>query len=376
MAEESQGQEKTEQATQRKQTKAREEGQVARSRELNTMVLVTMGALGLMAVVPWGADRIMALTARIIELAREPDDNFLEALSLATSETLLVMVPLLSIMFAAGIGSSVATGGFILSGKALAFKGERLSPLKGFKRMFSAKSLVELVKSVAKFVLVSGVAVLTLSYVLHDVLNIGRLAIEPAIGHGLGIVAVALLLIGSTLVLIALIDVPFQIAQHKKQLKMTKQEVKDEMKDTEGKPEVRSRIRQAQQEIARRRMLQDVPEADVVITNPEHFSVAIKYDSLAMEAPLVVAKGADLIAFRIREVAAANEVPIVAVPSLARAVYHATDIGQEIPSGLYVAVAQVLAYVYQLRQFQAGRGAAPSPLGSVNVPPEFEVERK
>ena len=161
------------------------------------MVLITMGALGLMAVVPWGADRIMAVTKRIIEMARVPDANFLEALRLATSETLWVMVPLLSIMFAAGIGSSVATGGFVLSGKALAFKGERLSPLKGFKRMFSTKSLVELAKSIAKIFLVSGVAILTLSYVLHDVLNIGRLAIEPAIGHGLDIVAVSLLLIAT-----------------------------------------------------------------------------------------------------------------------------------------------------------------------------------
>ena len=232
------------------------------------MVLVIMGALGLMAVVPWGADRVMALTQRIIQMAQTPDDNFMDVLGLATTETLLVIVPLLAIMFAAGIGSSVLTGGFILSGKALAFKGERMSLLKGFKRMFSAKSLVELVKSIAKFVLISGVAVLTLSYLLHDVLNIGRLAIEPAIGHGLSVVAVALLLIGSALVLVAVADVPFQIAQHKKQLKMTKQEVKDEMKDTEGKPEVRARIRQAQQEIARRRMLEDVPHADVVITNP------------------------------------------------------------------------------------------------------------
>ncbi|MCZ6854859.1 MAG: EscU/YscU/HrcU family type III secretion system export apparatus switch protein, partial [Gammaproteobacteria bacterium] len=197
---------------------------------------------------------------------------------------------------------------------------------------------------------------------------------EVAIREGLSIVSLSLLLIGSALVVIAAIDIPFQIAQHKKQLRMTKQEVKDEMKDTEGKPEVRSRIRQIQQEIARRRMLKAVPDADVVITNPEHFSVAIKYDNGVMAAPIVVAKGADHMAFRIRELAGAHNVPILSLPSLARAVYYATEPGEEVPAGLYMAVAQVLAYVYQLEMYHRGQTAKQPALGDVSIPPEYVVE--
>lgn len=374
MAEESQGQEKTEEPTQRKQAKAREEGQVARSRELNTMVLITMGAFGLMAVVPWGAKRILDLTENIFRLSALPNENYSTVLGLAAREALQVIVPFLAILFVAGIGSSVATGGFLLSGKALAFKGERLSPIKGFKRMFSSRSLVELAKSIAKFLIIAGVAILTLSLLIDEVLNVGRLSIESAIGEGLSIVVLGLVLIGSTLIFIAVVDVPFQIAQHKKQLKMTKQEVRDELKDTEGRPEVRSRIRQVQQEIAQRRMLEDVAQADVVITNPEHFSVAIKYDGDAMEAPVVLAKGADLMAFRIRELANAHQIPVLRVPALTRAIYYVTDAGHEIPAGLYIAVAQVLAYVFQLREYRAGRAVAPASLGEVAVPSEFEVD--
>ena len=221
MAEESQGQEKTEDPTARKQAKAREEGQVARSRELNTMVLVTMGAFGLMAVVPWGAQRILGLTESIIRLSALPEDNYLMVLGLAAEETLWVVVPFLAILFVAGIGSSVATGGFVISAKAIAFKGERLSPIKGFKRMFSSRSLVDLAKSIAKFLVIAGVAVATLALLIDDVLNVGRLAIEPAIGEGLSIVVLGLVLIGSTLIVIAVVDVPFQMAQRKKQLKLT-----------------------------------------------------------------------------------------------------------------------------------------------------------
>lgn len=374
MAEETQSQEKTEEATPRKKTKAREEGQVARSRELNSMALVSVGALALMAFAPWGASKLMSLTRRVFDLARAPEAHWLEALSYSVTEALWVIVPVLFMLLLAGVGSSVAVGGFLISGKAISFKASRMSPVSGFKRMFSMRSLVELAKSLAKFVLIAGVAVLTLVYVMEDLLVIGFLAPQNAVAHGLWIVMVALLLIGSTLVLIAAIDVPFQMAQHTKQLKMTKQEVRDEMKDSEGKPEVKSRIRQLQQEIAQRRMLEDVPTADVVITNPEHFSVAICYDSAAMGAPVVVAKGADHMAFRIREIAQAHEVPMLPVPALTRAVYYATDLGEEIPSGLYMAVAQVLAYIYQLQQYRRGQGAQPPHLGPLSVPPEFFVE--
>ena len=239
--------------------------------------------------------------------------------------------------------------------------------------MVSLKALEELAKSIAKFLLISGVAVLTLTVLLDDLLAIGALPVQSAIGEGLSIAGTGLLLVGSSLVVVALIDVPFQLHEHNKQLKMTKQEVKDELKDTEGKPEVRSRIRQLQQELARRRMLQDVPNADVVITNPDHFSVAIRYDAQTMAAPVLVAKGIDLMAFRIRDVAREHSVAIIESPALSRAVYFNTEIGTEIPAGLYVAVAQVLAYVYQLRQFERGRAAQRPELGRVEVPEEYFV---
>ena len=374
MAEENPGQERDEEATPRKRQKAREEGQVPRSRELNSMALVCMAALALMMLAPWGASRLMALTRRVFEMASAPQDHWIEVLQMSAGESALVMVPFLALTALAGIASSVAVGGFLISGKAVAFKASRMNPLNGFKRMFSTRSLVELAKSLAKIVVISGIAVITLSYVMGDLLHIASLSVENAVRSGLYMVLVALLLLGAVLVLIAAIDVPFQIHQHEKQLKMTRQEVKDEMRDTEGKPEVRSRIRQLQYEMSRRRMLEDVPKADVVITNPEHFSVAIKYDAASMSAPVVLAKGADHLAFRIREIAGAANVPLLRIPALTRAVYYATEPGQEIPPGLYVAVAQVLAYVYQLEQYRRGQVANEPQLGEVPVPDEYQVE--
>lgn len=338
------------------------------------MALVSLGALGLMAFAPWGAGRLLDLTRRIFELAGSPEAHWLEALKLSSAEAVAVALPVLAVLLVAGVASSVAVGGFVVSPKALAFKTSRMNPIKGLQRMFSLRSLMELAKSIAKFLLISGVAVLTLAYVMDDLLGIGRLAVESAIGEGLWIVMVALLLIGSTLVLVAALDVPFQIAQHARQLRMTKQEVRDEMKETEGKPEVRSRIRQLQREIAQRRMLDDVPKADVVITNPQHYSVAIRYDAASMAAPVVVAKGGDHMAFRIREVADAHDVPVLAVPPLTRAVFYATEIGEEIPPGLYMAVAQVLAYIYQLQQYRRGQTAQAPQLGPLPVPDEYYVE--
>ncbi len=374
MAEEQQSQEKTEEPTARRKEKAREEGQMARSRELNSMALMVTGGLGLLMVAPWGAGRMLSLTEKIFSAAGSPKAEPLALLRISAEETVLTVLPFLLMISFAGVVSSVAVGGFVLAPKAMAFKGNRLSPMQGFKRMFSAKSAMELVKSIAKIVLIAGVAVGTLSVLLEDLMFIGALPIEEAISEGLGVVMIALILIGSSLVLIAVIDVPFQIAQHHKQLKMSHQEVKDEMKDTEGKPEVKAKVRQLQQEMSQRRMLDDVPTADVVITNPEHFSVAIRYDPETMPAPVVVAKGADHVAFRIREVAAAHSVPVLPQPALARAVYHNAEIGMEIPAGLYVAVAQVLAYIYQLKQADRGRAARPSALDAIEVPDEFFVE--
>lgn len=372
MAEEQKAQEKTEEATPRKLEKSREEGQVARSRELNSVAIVTFGAIAAIAVMPSIANDILTLTTRQFEQAANLNQPLQQYLAAAVFDGLVAIAPLSIVLFMAGALSSIMVGGLVIAPKALRPKLERLSLLKGFGRMFSAKAAVELGKSIAKFFLIASVATAVLAVFLGELLQLGSLPVRVAIGQSLEVVAIAFVLIGCALILVAVLDVPFQIAQHKKQLKMTKQEVKDELKDSEGKPEVKAKIRALQQQVAQRQMLEDVPTADVVITNPEHFSIAIKYDGGNMAAPLLIAKGVDFMAMRIREVAGANDVPIVAAPPLARAIYYTTDVQQEIPEELYLAVAQVLAYVYQLNEYQAGTRATKPNLGEVVVPPGLD----
>ncbi len=373
MAEEQLGQEKTEEPTPRKEEKAREDGQVARSRELNGMAMLVTGSLGLVVFGGSYASTFAEIMRRSATMASASDDQMFAALEYAANEALWVTVPLLGLVMLAGIASSIGMGGLVLSAKAIAFKGNRMSPLAGFKRMFSLRALVELGKAIAKVTVVVGVAMAVLNAMAPDMLALAFAPLEQAVLDSLSMVAWSLVGLSVSLVVIAVVDVPFQLAEFKKQLRMTRQEVKDEMKDSEGRPEVKSRIRRLQQEFARRRMFADVPNADVVITNPEHYSVALKYDAESMAAPVVLAKGADLIAFKIREIAAAHGVPVLESPALTRAVYHATDVGGEVPAALYVAIAQVLAYVYQLRRFKAGGAAAPRPLADVEIP---EVYRR
>ena len=225
--------------------------------------------------------------------------------------------------------------------------------------MFSLKSLVELIKSIAKIAVVMSVAVLLIQSNMDSLLGLSEQDVVLAMTHAVQILGWCFFTLSCTMILIALFDVPFQIYDHTKKLKMTKQEIKDEFKDTEGKPEVKRKIRQLQYEMSQRQMLKDVPEADVVITNPTHFSVALKYDPESAGAPILLAKGHDHMALKIREIAKENGVEMVASPPLARSIYHHSEVGQEIPSGLYVAVAQVLAYVFQLKQFR--RRVSPRP---------------
>jgi flagellar biosynthetic protein FlhB len=235
-----------------------------------------------------------------------------------------------------------------------------MNPIKGIGRMFSARSLIELFKAIAKVGLVLTIAILILDVRTADLLAIAEEPTVPAMEHVLWTLGWSFFLLSCATIIIAVIDVPFQIYDHQKKLKMTMQEVKDEHKDSEGKPEVKGRIRQLQREMSQRRMMQDVPTADVVITNPTHYAVALKYDQNSMGAPMVVAKGGDELAFKIMEIARENKVEILRTPPLARAVYHNSDIGQEIPDGLYMAIAQVLAYVFQLRQFRKGHADKPT----------------
>ncbi|MEC9040920.1 MAG: flagellar biosynthesis protein FlhB [Pseudomonadota bacterium] len=374
MAEENDNsQEKTEEPTPRRLEKAKEEGQTARSKELATMAVLLAGAGGLLIFgTSLGAsiESIMR-DSFVIERSAIFDTRHMSVqLILAAKEAAWALSPILVMLLIAAIAGSVGIGGLLFSAKAIAPKFNRMDPIKGLGRMFSMRSLIELVKAIAKVGLVMAVAILILNLRTEDLLAIAEEPTVPAMEHVLWTLGWSFFFLSCATIAIAAIDVPFQIYDHQKKLRMTKQEVKDEYKDTEGKPEVKGKIRQLQREMAQRRMMQDVPKADVVITNPTHYAVALKYDQKTMGAPVVVAKGADKVAFKIMEIARENKVEVLRTPPLTRAVYHNTDIGEEIPDGLYMAIAQVLAYVFQLRQFRKGRGPKPG-MPDFPIPPDM-----
>jgi flagellar biosynthetic protein FlhB len=273
-------------------------------------------------------------------------------------------------MLVTALAAPVALGGWAFSTEAMSFKTEKLNPLKGLKRIFAVRGLIELLKALVKFLLIGSIGAGLLWHFLPELMGLGREPVVSALAHTGSILSVSFVVLSASLLLIAAIDVPFQLWDHSKNLKMTRQEVKDETKNTEGKPEVKSRIRAMQREIAQRRMMQEIPKADVVITNPTHYAVALRYDAERMAAPIVVAKGVELVAGQIRSVATANNVPLFEAPPLARALFYSAEIDQEVPAGLYLAVAQILAYIFQLRACTAG-GPIPVRPGEVDVPDEF-----
>lgn len=355
-------QDKSEEPTGRRIEKAREEGQVPRSKELNTAFLLITGAAGLLV---FGSQLAQGFTNIMIASFSFTRENVLDQKQMglylvnAAIEITQIVIPFLFILFIASIIGNVALGGWLFSPKSLVPKLSKLNPIKGIGRMFALKSLVELLKAFAKIGIVMTLAIIMIRSLMPEFLGLGHESVIPAMAHATQILGWSFFYLCCTMILIAAVDVPFQIYDHTKNLKMTKQEVKDEYKDTEGKPEVKQKVRQLQMEMAQRRMMQDVPDADVVITNPTHFSVALRYNPEKDAAPILLAKGHDHIALKIREIAKAHDIEQVAAPPLARSVYHHAEIGQEIPSGLYLAVAQVLAYVFQLKQFR--RRVSPRP---------------
>ena len=374
MAEQDSSQEKTQEATPRKLQKAREDGQIPRSRELTTTAVLLAGTVGLYMFGGVIIDSLVGVFRFNFALEREavfdPELMF-QHLGWSFMQALMGLLPLFGLVVIAACAAPVALGGWLFSGNALMPKLNRMDPIAGLKRMFSAKSLVELIKSIGKVLVVVFVAYLSLSFVQDELLGLSREDINSGMRHSLELSIWAAILISASTLIIAAIDVPFQIWDHAKKLKMSMQEIKDEMKDTEGKPEVKGRIRQLQREMANRRMMASVPDADVVITNPTHFSIALKYDPETMDTPIVLAKGVDHMAMKIREIARAHNIEFVQSPVLARAIYHTTEVDASIPSGLYVAVAQVLAYVFQLRNYRKGRGEKPPFPRNVPVPPDM-----
>lgn len=280
--------------------------------------------------------------------------------------------PVMITLVLAAIIGPISLGGWLFAASSMAPKFSRLNPGPGLKRMFSTKSLVELLKALAKFIIILFVALAVLSSDIDDLLRIAHEPLDMAIIHSLQVVGWSTLWMACGLILIAVVDVPVQLWESHKKLLMTKQEVRDEHKDQEGRPEVKQRIRQLQREMSQRRMMAAIPEADVVITNPTHYAVALKYDPEKGSAPVLLAKGSDFLALKIREIAAANEILLLESPALARSIYYSTELEQEIPGGLYLAVAQVLAYVYQIRQYRAGKGKRPDPLkDDLPIPPDL-----
>ncbi|MGF1707944.1 flagellar biosynthesis protein FlhB [Enterovibrio baiacu] len=375
---ENDGQERTEDATPRRREQAREKGQVPRSRELASVAVLVLGAVALMWFGGGLGEALLEVMRKFFTLTRGEIFDVTSLGNIIYGAIFHLVLPLMLILltlFVAGLVGAAALGGVSFSWEAARPKLSKMSPLQGIKRMFGKQSMVELIKSILKVALVSGVAFYLMWASLEDFFQLNIETFPANLFHALDILLNFVLLISCSLLVVVAIDVPFQIWQHNDQLKMTKQEIKDEYKDTEGKPEVKGRIRMLQREMAQRRMMSEVPSADVVITNPEHYSVALRYDSKIDKAPVVVAKGSDFLALKIREIAAEHDIMIVPAPPLARAVYYSTELEQQIPDGLFAAIAQLLAYVFQLKQYKKGRARKPKPLVEQQMPIPTELRR-
>ena len=376
---ESSSAEQTEDPTERKLRNAREEGQVARSVELPAAA-VTIGAiLTLFFMGGYWIKQMAEIFASGFKFDRKTLDNpdlMVTAFAHQIGEAFLLIVPVLLVTAILAILTSGATGGYLFSLKSTLPKFSKLSLLSGFKRMFGANAAIELLKAILKFSLVTIVLWALVSRQMDPMIQLGQMAIEPALAAAGWMIAESALWLSLSLLVIALIDAPYQKYSFIKRMRMTKQEVKDEMKDMEGQPEVKQQIRRRQREMANNRMIQKVQDADVVITNPEHFAVALSYDPTGDGAPILLAKGSDHMAARIREEAEKHGVEIFAAPPLARALYFSTEVDQAVPESLYLAVAQVIAYVFSLADVRPGVAPMLKPQPKVPASMLFDANGK
>ncbi len=373
MAEES-DQERTEEPTERRLTQARERGQIPRSRELNTVVVLLSGVAALMIfghsmmenfreIFEWD----LRISRRDLLDPQAPLSHFSHDLKMAGK----MLAPILGITTLAALLAPALIGGWNFAASNLQPKFDKLNPMTGLARMVSVQALVELIKGILKIILIGFVTYALMRLHFDDMRNLITFPMLPAALEATNLVMTTIMWLCSSLALVAAVDVPFQLWNHKRQLKMTLQEIKDEMRDSEGKPEVKGRIRNLQYEMSQRRMMEQVPGADVVLTNPTHYAVALKYDQNAMNAPRLVAKGGDLIAAQIRNTALGAGVPLLSSPTLTRAIYFSTPLDREIPAGLYIAVAQILAYIYQLKLSRTEGMDQPKPPTDLEIPEEF-----
>ncbi|RQR53237.1 flagellar type III secretion system protein FlhB [Burkholderia sp. Bp9126] len=366
---------RTEAATPRRREKAREEGQVARSRELASFALLAAGFYGAWLLSgPIGTHlRTMLRGAFTFDRATAFDTNrMLSAAGSASLEGLAALAPLLAMMGLAALLAPMALGGWLVSSKTFELKFDRLNPISGLGRIFSIQGPIQLGMSLAKTLVVGGIGGIAIWRSKEELLGLATQPLDAALADALHLVAVCCGTTVAGMLVVAALDVPYQLWQYNKKLRMTKEEVKREHRENEGDPHVKGRIRQQQRAIARRRMMAAVPKADVVVTNPTHFAVALQYTDGEMRAPKVVAKGVNLVAARIREIAAEHNVPTLEAPPLARALYHNVELEREIPGSLYSAVAEVLAWVYQLKRFRLEGGDVPATPVDLDVPAELD----
>ncbi|ALR78933.1 flagellar biosynthesis protein FlhB [[Enterobacter] lignolyticus] len=371
MADNSDSEDKTEAPTPQRLDKAREEGQIPRSRELTSLLILLVGVCVLWFGGESMARRLAALLSSGLHFDHSivNDPNLiLGQIILLIKQAMLALLPLITGVVVVAIVAPMMLGGLVFSPKSLAFKFDKLNPLPGIKRLFSAQSAAELLKAILKSVLVGCVAG---TYVWSHWPDMMRLISESplaAMGNALNMVGLCAMLVALGVIPMVGFDVFWQIHSHIKKLRMSRQDIRDEFKQNEGDPHVKGRIRQMQRAAARRRMMGDVPKADVIVTNPTHYSVALQYVEGKMSAPKVVAKGAGLIALRIREIGQEHRVPVLEAPPLARALYRHAEIGQQIPGTLYAAVAEVLAWVWQLKRWRLAGGVPPKKPENLPVP--------
>lgn len=369
--------ERTEPASSRRLEQAREEGNVPQSRELMAFMVLAAGAGAFWVLGGWLSQRSSGLLRHGLSFSREAafDTSLMTSVALSlTTEAFVLAAPIFLLTIAAAIATPFMIGGAVISPKAFQLDLSRMDPIKGFGRMLSWQSVAELVKAVLKALLIGGVLYWVVRHEQDRLFALLSQPIETALISFAQVLLYSFLALVVGLAFIAAIDVPFQLWQYHDRLKMTHEELKKEARESEGDPHLKARIRSQQRELARRRMMSEVPKADVVVTNPTHFAVALKYDSGNMSAPVVVAKGMNLIAQRIRELAGENQVPVLEAPPLARALYRHTDVGDQIPAPLYTAVAEVMAYVHQLTQFAASAGELLPPVApaAIAVPGEMD----
>lgn len=371
MADDSSDQEKTEAATPRRVEKAREDGQVARSRELTTFLLLLGGIGGLWGMGGMLYDQLGTVMEQAFLFERQ--HAFDSAAMLAHfwvlgERTLFALLPLFVLMTVLALAAPSLLGGLLISAKSLQPQLSKLNPLKGLKRMFSTQALAELGKAIAKSLLVGSVAVFFLKAHIGELMSLAEMPLQQALASALRLAALACGLIVLALIVVVGIDVPYQLWSHAKKLRMSKEEIRRESKESDGDPHVKGRIRAQQQAMARSRMMSKVPTADVIVTNPTHYAVALSYQEGQMGAPRVVAKGAEAVAARIRELGREHGVPLLEAAPLARALYYHVDLDREIPAELYTAVAEVLAWAYRLKRVHEDGGDLPDTPHDLPVP--------